>query len=157
METAIERRALLGRMLVGAAAVAVLPHAGHAQSLGSGDPKAPIETLNAALLAAMQAGARSTVSQRFDIIAPAVDQTFDLQTVLQNSVGLRWASLPDAEKQRLGGTFRRYTICSYAASFDHWSGQKFRIDANPRAVSATQVVVRSWLVPASGSPLSWAI
>jgi len=153
METAIERRALLGRMLVGAAAVAVLPHAGHAQSVGSGDPKAPIETLNAALLAAMQAGARSTVSQRFDIVAPAVDQTFDLQTVLGNSVGLRWASLPDAEKQRLGGTFRRYTICSYAASFDRWSGQKFRIDANPRAVSATQVVVRSWLVPASGSPI----
>jgi phospholipid transport system substrate-binding protein len=150
---AIQRRLLLKRLLIGTIIASPLSAVAHAQTAAATDPKVAVETLNAALLAAMKAGTRASVAQRFAIIAPAVDQAFDLQTVLKNSIGLRWAGLPDEEKSRLLATFRRYTIFSYVASFDSWSGQSFRIDAEPRVLSPAQVVVRNSLVPASGSPV----
>jgi phospholipid transport system substrate-binding protein len=150
---AIQRRLLLKRLLVGAMMASRLGAGAYAQTAGTADPKMAVETLNAALLAAMKAGTRTSVAQRFAIIAPAVDQVFDLPTVLKNSVGLRWSGLPDEEKSRLLATFRRYTIFNYVASFDSWSGQSFRIDAEPRVLSPTQIVVRNSLVRASGSPV----
>jgi phospholipid transport system substrate-binding protein len=150
---AIQRRLLLKRLLIGTMMASPLRTGAYAQVTAGADPKAAVEILNAALLAAMKAGARTPVAQRFAIIAPAVDQAFDLPTVLKNSVGLRWGGLPDEEKSRLLATFRRYTILNYVASFDNWSGQSFRIDAEPRALSPTQVVVRNSLVAASGLPV----
>jgi phospholipid transport system substrate-binding protein len=150
---AIQRRVLLTRLLVGAIMASPLPIRAYAQAAGDGDPKAAAEIMNAALLAAMKAGTRTSVAQRFAIIAPAVDQAFDLQTVLRNSVGLRWAGLPEEEKTRLLATFRRYTIMNYVASFDSWSGQSFRIGAEPRVLSPTQIVVGNSLLRASGSPV----
>lgn len=153
MKTNIQRRALLGRFLFGAG-LAMLPAGIHtANAAETTDPTAAVNALNTALLAAMKAGPRKNVADRFAIIAPAVDHAFDLEAVLRNSVGLRWASLPDDEKARLLTTFRRYTICSYAASFDSWSGETFRTDAEPRVLSPNQVVVRTQVVPASGSPI----
>jgi phospholipid transport system substrate-binding protein len=150
---AIQRRLLLKRLLIGAMLASPLSDGAYAQAPGFGDPRAAVESFNAALLAAMKVGAQTSVAQRFAIIAPAVDQTFDLPTVLKNSVGLRWGSLPDEEKSRLLATFRRYTILNYVASFDNWSGQSFRIDAEPRVLSPEQVVVRNLLVRPSGSPV----
>jgi phospholipid transport system substrate-binding protein len=152
-DMAIQRRLLLKHLLIGAIVASQLPVVAYAQSTPATDPKAAVETLNTALLAAMKAGTRTSVAQRFAIIAPAVDEAFDLRTVLKNSVGLRWEGLPDEEKSRLLATFRRYTIFSYVSSFDSWSGQSFRIGAEPRIVSPAQVVVRNALVPASGSPV----
>jgi phospholipid transport system substrate-binding protein len=149
----VQRRLLLKRLLIGAIMTAPLSAGAYAQVPDTAGPKSAVETLNDALLAAMKAGKRIPVAQRFAIIAPAVDQVFDLQAVLKNSVGLRWDGLPDEEKRRLLETFRRYTITSYVASFDSWSGQGFRIGAESRVLSPTQVVVRNWLVPASGSPV----
>jgi phospholipid transport system substrate-binding protein len=153
---AMQRRLLLTRMLIAAVAASPLTASAFAQSAGTADPASGVAALNGALLAAMKAGPRTSVAKRFEIIAPVVDQVFDLQTVLKNSVGLRWASLPDEEITRLMATFRRYTIFTYVANFDTWSGQSFRIDPEPRVLSATQVVVRNSLVPASGSPVEFS-
>jgi phospholipid transport system substrate-binding protein len=154
VEMAIQRRNLLKQFLVGAIIASPLSAQAYAaQITAPSDPKAAVESLNAALVATMKAGTQTSVAQRFAIVAPAVDRAFDLPTVLRNSIGLRWASLPDEEKFHLLASFRRYTIASYVASFNNWSGQTFRVDAIPRVLSPTQVVVRNVLVAASGSPV----
>jgi phospholipid transport system substrate-binding protein len=81
-----------------------------------------------------------------------VDQVFDLETVLRNSVGMRWASMPAEQRSQLAAVFRRYTVCSYVANFDSFSGQSFRISPNVRQLDGGQAVVQSMLVPASGAP-----
>jgi phospholipid transport system substrate-binding protein len=151
-DMAIQRRALLTRLLAGAIMTPLAVRA-RAQVAGDAGPKVVAETMNAALLAAMKAGARTSVAQRFAIIAPAVDQAFDLQTVLKNSVGLHWSGLPDEEKARLLATFRRYTIMNYVANFDSWAGQSFRVGADPRVLSPTLIVVGNSLIRVSGSPV----
>jgi phospholipid transport system substrate-binding protein len=117
----------------------------------AGDPSAPIQVLNNALLQIMQAGRTASFPQRFQMLAPAVDQAFDLPQILQTSVGLRWNELPQNQKAQLAGVFREYTIASYVANFDSYDGQRFQILPQRRQVGR-DTVVETELVPRSGSP-----
>jgi phospholipid transport system substrate-binding protein len=145
----INRRHMLGLSAAMGAmvAAAALPAAAEA---AESDASAPIQQLNAALLGAMKAG-NITFAQRFAMLTQPVEQTFDLNAVLQASVGLRWTTLTDDEKAVLKATFRRYTVSSYAASFDSYSGQSFRVLPDTRRLSNGDVIVRTQLIRADGS------
>jgi phospholipid transport system substrate-binding protein len=110
---------------------------------------APIDQLIEGLLRVMKAGKSTPFSQRFDGLAPVIDQTFDLTTILKESVGAAWQSLPPDQQAMLFKAFRRYTIASYVNSFDEYDGQRFRINPETRIVGNDQVV-RTEIIPASG-------
>jgi len=112
---------------------------------------APIQQLDAALLAAMKAGRSTPFTQRFATLAPVVDQTFDLDAVLVASVGLGWTAMPSDQQAQLRATFRRYTVASYAANFDSYNGQTFRISPAVRSVGNDEVVVATKFVSTDGS------
>ncbi|MBF0861657.1 hypothetical protein HKD22_05930 [Gluconobacter kanchanaburiensis] len=76
---------------------------------------APVAALYEALKSAQKAG--KTAQQRATMIAPAVDHAFDLETILRRSVGVRYNSLSPADRTRLLGSFRQFTIARYASSF----------------------------------------
>ncbi len=112
---------------------------------------APVQQLDAALLAAMKAGRSTPFTQRFAALAPVIDRTFDLTAVLAASVGLGWSAMPSDQQARLLATFRRYTVASYTASFDSYSGQTFQVSPAVRGVGNNAVVVATKLIPADGS------
>jgi phospholipid transport system substrate-binding protein len=112
---------------------------------------APIQRLDAALLTAMKAGRSTPFSQRYAALAPVVEQTFDLDAVLAASIGLNWASLPSDQKGQLLATFRRYTVASYAANFDNYTGQTFQIAPSVRSVGNGDVIVATTIVATDGS------
>jgi phospholipid transport system substrate-binding protein len=89
----------------------------------------PIERLDAALLATMRAGQATPFVQRYRMLGPVITQVFDLQTVLAESVGFTWFSLPAQQKAQLLDVFRRYTVSTYTANFDSYNGQSFRMSA----------------------------
>jgi phospholipid transport system substrate-binding protein len=101
----IDRRSLLGHSTGAMVVLAILSHTSVAQAAGASDPTAPIQQLNAALLAAMKAGQARPFTQRYAILAPAVERAFDLNAVLRAVVGLSWDSLPGDQKVALAGTF----------------------------------------------------
>ena len=142
------RRSLLAMLAI---AAVPLSRPGVANA-ASADPAATITQFNSALLGAMKSGAHSDFGQRFQALAPAVDQAFDLAAVLAVSVGPSWANLPPDQQARLLAAFRRYTIASYAASFDHYSGQSFSVLPETRAAGAGRLVVQSRIQPANGNP-----
>ena len=111
----------------------------------------PIERLYAALLEVMKLGNATPFAQRYDTLAPVIDQVFDLPTILQISVGARWASLPAEEQATLLEAYRRYTVSTYVANFDAFSGQRFEVSPEPRAAAGEQVVA-SRIIPADGKP-----
>jgi phospholipid transport system substrate-binding protein len=113
--------------------------------------EATIKHFNEALMAAMQSGGRANFSRRFQALAPAVDQTFDLPAVLSISVGpSAWAGLSPDQQGRLLDAFRRYTVASYLANFDSYTGQSFTVSPNTRSLDADRVVVQSRITPVSG-------
>jgi phospholipid transport system substrate-binding protein len=120
---------------------------GHAQAVGQPDARQPVADLYATLQTAMRANL--SFSQRFDRLAPEIDRAFDLNSILQTSVGLRWAALDEASRGRLFNVFRTFTIASYTANFDKDSGVKFEVLPQERA-SGPDVIVESMLTPAGG-------
>jgi phospholipid transport system substrate-binding protein len=149
MSVQVERRQFL--RLTAMAGLLAMP-AGMARAQAAAGPAAPVEQLNAALLAVMKAGSATPFAQRFATLAPVVDQTFDLPQVLRNSVGLGWSSLPAAQQAALQKAFRRYTVASFLANFDSYDGQHFAVGGNARAVMPGEVVVPTRIVPRSGQP-----
>jgi phospholipid transport system substrate-binding protein len=130
-----DRRFLLRVMLV-AIAVAV----GWSPPTSASEITAPVEQLHAGLMSIMKAGKTVSFRQRYETIAPVIGRTFDLETILRQVVGPRWPSLPKDQQVALADAFRRYTIASYVANFDTYSGQRFDTGPAVRPVGNDRVV-----------------
>lgn len=100
----------------------------------------PLRDLYAALENIMRAGQTTPFRNRFDTLAPVVDQVFDLETVLKVSVGLRWNSMEPAVQSRLLKAFRRFTIATYVANFDKYDGERFQIQPGSRESGPDRIV-----------------
>ncbi|HBK06709.1 MAG TPA: toluene tolerance protein [Acetobacteraceae bacterium] len=109
----------------------------------------PVQDLIAGLVEVMKAGAATSFEKRVNLLGPVIDRTFDLQAILEESVGPTWATLPANQKQMLADAFRRYTVASYVNSFDEFSGQRFEVSPNTRAVGGQQVV-QTKVIPRTG-------
>jgi phospholipid transport system substrate-binding protein len=112
-------------------------------------PAQPIAALNAGLLAAMHAGQSTPYEQRYAALAPIVERTFDLQTILETSVGPKWQTFTPAQQDQLRSEFTRFTVASYLANFSSFGGERFEVSPDLRAVGAEQVV-ETKIIPLKG-------
>lgn len=110
---------------------------------------APVQQLVAGLLDVMKAGPGTPFPRRFDMLAPVIDRTFDLEAILEVSIGPSWPALPPDQQQLLTQEFRRYTVASYINSFNAFKGQRFDVIPDTRAVG-NQRVVQTRIIPKSG-------
>jgi phospholipid transport system substrate-binding protein len=130
------RRNFLGQAL----AVAALFSTSSAFAQADVALTAPISTLGNALLAVMRLGKQTPFPQRYNILAPAVDQAFDLEDVLRVSVGSYWSGLPAAQQQKLLQAFRSFIIATYVSNFKSYDGQTFAISPTIRTVGADRIL-----------------
>jgi phospholipid transport system substrate-binding protein len=142
---------VIGRraVVMGLGAGGVMPGATAARAAAS-EVTAPVEKLYTALLGIMKQGRARPFAERFEAVAPVIDQVFDLPGILQVSVGLRWAALPAGEQAALLAAYRRYTVSTYVANFDNFNGQRFEVLPTPRTVGKDEVV-QSRIIPATGA------
>jgi phospholipid transport system substrate-binding protein len=151
--TLIDRRSLLAQAGAAMVALATLAANPAAQAAGANDPTAPIQQLDAALLAAMKAGQNTPFTQRYAMLAPAVQQAFDLNTLLRGAVGFGWMSLPSNQQAALSAAFERYTVSNYAANFDSYDGQSFRVLPETRQLPNGERIVRTQIIRPNKSPV----
>jgi phospholipid transport system substrate-binding protein len=137
------------RRLMAVAAAVSVGAASPAPALNDQSVTAPIKTLNDGLLQVMKAGTGTPFDQRFNMLAPIVDHTFDLPAILQKSIGPSWSSLSSEQQTTLLQAFRRYTVASYVNSFDNYSGQQIQVKPQTRLVGSEQVV-QTQIIPRSG-------
>lgn len=89
---------------------------------------------------------------RYDKVAPAVTETFDMRSVAAASVGRqRWETLDEGQREKLIAAFTRLSAATYAARFDKYSGQKFEI-LGRQDTDGERVMVKTQVVPADGKP-----
>ena len=112
---------------------------------------APIEQFLTGLIEIMKAGKVAPFRQRYDKIAPVIGRAFDLEVIVRQVVGSRWAALPSDEQAALGDAFRRYTVASYVSNFDDYSGERFEVLPGVAGVGDGRVV-KTQIVTASGQP-----
>jgi phospholipid transport system substrate-binding protein len=146
----IGRRGMLS-LAVAALSSSAIPRPAAAAPTGN-DPAAIalIQHLDDALLAVMKAGHSAPFEQRVAALAPVIEQTFDLDAVLAASIGPSWNALPDDQKTSLRAAFRRYTVASYAANFDSYTGQTFQIAPAVRNIGDAGLIVQTRIVPTDG-------
>jgi phospholipid transport system substrate-binding protein len=140
------------RILLGATLLAVVGRPLSAAAVDAAAVIAPIQQLYDGLLAVMHAGRSVPFAQRFDQLAPAVENAFDLNTILQVSVGPIWATLSADQKTMLQAAFRRYTIASYVNSFDNYNGQRFEVSPQVRDLPNGEQEVNTRIVPRRSDP-----
>ncbi|HEY1432417.1 MAG TPA: ABC transporter substrate-binding protein [Stellaceae bacterium] len=126
--------------------VAVL---GSASAASASEMTAPVEQLHTGLIEIMKAGKTAPFRQRYEKIAPVIGRTFDLDVIVRQVVGPRWAALPPDQQAAVGDAFRRYTIASYVSNFDDYSGERFEVLPGVAAVGNDRVV-KTQIVTASG-------
>ena len=97
------------------------------------------------LLSSMKGGKALGAQGRYAKLKPAVDQAFDIGTMVKYSVGESWATTSPADQRALTEAFDRMTAAQYAGNFDSFNGEKFVVDPNVQ-VRGTDHYVSSKLV-----------
>ncbi|HEX3971371.1 MAG TPA: ABC transporter substrate-binding protein [Stellaceae bacterium] len=115
--------------LLGRAAIIVLAFSAivSGSARAATDPTATIRDFYATLTQTMKNGAQLGERGRFDALAPAIRQDFNLGAMAQLAVGPSWSTLSTAEREQVTEAFARYTIATYAHQFSKDSGVKFAI------------------------------
>jgi len=144
MSVALDRRTLLHFALCLTVAVPGTP-----ATAATSETIAPVEQLHTGLIEIMKAGKSASFRQRYDKIAPVISRTFDLEAIVRQVIGLRWTSLPPEQQAALTDAFRRYTIASYVANFEGYSGERFELLPTITAAGNDRVA-QTRIVSASG-------
>lgn len=116
-----------------------------AQAQGADPAVATVQTFYDALLASMKGGKALGAQGRYARMRPAVDQAFDIGTMVKYAVGDGWAAASPADQNALTESFDRMTAAQYAGNFDSFNGEKFVVDPKPD-VRGTDRYVKSQLV-----------
>ena len=91
-------------------------------------------------------------AQRARMLTPAIDAAFNLPVVLQNSLGLRYRTLPDAQRQQLFDQFRQFTVARYVSNFAPGGTDTFKV--SPAATASPvpgEQIVHTRIVAGGGS------
>jgi len=122
-------------------------------AIAADSPTVVIQRLCDALIAAMREARSLSFDQRYQRLAPAIRQTYNLPVMSQLAVGQEWARLQPAQQQRLFEEFSRYTVAVYANHFDAYNGQRFEVE--PTTVTgASGVIVQTRLIEADGTKVA---
>lgn len=115
---------------------------------------APAVALDDGLIATMKAGSAGKDAQaRYDALAPIVKKTYNLPEVTKNSVGFLWSTLPAAQQQQLNDLFEQFTIYSYVAQFNGYSGQSFKVLPDEKTLGAKKIVETQLNTGDGGDPV----
>jgi len=138
-------------LAVPAAFLAVAP----ALAQASDPAAATVDSLDAALIATMKAGAAAGMKGRIARIGPAIDRAFDLPLMTRLAVGPGWNTIAATDQQALVAAFRRMTVAQYADNFDGFSGQSFVVAPNVETRGGDKLV-RTTLKDPKGSDVAIA-
>jgi phospholipid transport system substrate-binding protein len=121
---------------------------GAAADAGAG-PVVAIQRFYDVLLSVMKEAKHLSFDQRYQRLAPAVTQTYNLPLMSRLAIGPEWARLQPAQQQALTDAFSRYTISVYANRFDDYSGERLSVDPNP-LTNPNGVVVQTSITKTDG-------
>lgn len=109
-------------------------------SVTADEPRSVISKLNSVLLQSMQGADKLGYKGRREILAPVIEDSFDLPFMIRYSAGRHWRKLTEPQQAALTAAFSDLTIATYADRFDGYSGEKFEIVAEQDARKGLKLV-----------------
>lgn len=139
--------AALGRAAVVAVALVAL-----GQTAGAGQPADAVEEINAALIDVMKNAESLGYEGRYERLAPVLDRHFNFPLMARVAVGRHWSELSDDQRQALIDRFARVSIATFAARFDGYSGESFRVKGEEPGLRGS-ILVKNDLVKSDGEAI----
>jgi phospholipid transport system substrate-binding protein len=137
-------------------AVAMISAAGlflpRAPAAAGETPQAVAERLDTALLEAMRNAETLGYQGRYTLLAPVLSNAFDFAFMARVSVGRYWRKMDADQRARLIESFARLSIATFAARFDGYSGETFRVLGEEQGLHGTVLVVNH-LIKSDGEPV----
>ena len=126
--------------------------AGSAAHSGENSAGAVVEALHDSLLTMMKDAHALGFDGRRDYMAPVVARSFDLPVIAIMASGPNWSKFNEAQQERLIDALERLSVTTYAARFNGYSGETFRILAEQPGPQGA-VFVNSELVKGDGEAI----
>ncbi len=108
-----------------------------------------VENLHETLLSVMKEGNQIGYQGRYDRLAPVITADFDMPFVAKTAMGKHWDSLSKEQKSKFIEVFSRLSIATYAANFDTYSGERFKV-ISEKEVSGGRMLVQTHLIKSDG-------
>jgi phospholipid transport system substrate-binding protein len=124
----------------------------HAQQVAQSAPAAAvIEKLGSAMINTMREAKALGYQGRFQKLAPAIIDAFDLPKMVSVAVGGAWKQMTPDQHQRIVDAFARYTVAVHASRLDGFSGETFKVVGSSELPNRTGVLVKAQFVRTSGA------
>ncbi|SEP09775.1 HpnM family protein [Nitrosovibrio sp. Nv6] len=123
-----------------------------AETQDAAEPQQVVNRLHEALIKAMREGAKLGYQGRYELLAPVVDQTHDLDFIARTALGANWSQLDAKQQRTFTEVFRKLSIGTYAGWFKSHEGERFEF-LEQQSMPRDQVMVRTRLVQSSGEPV----
>lgn len=131
-----------------------MPVLSHSQPTESETPEQVIHRLQAALIQVMQKGAELDYQERFNLLAPVIQQSHDLPAIIKTVLGTHWNKLTEEQQQVITETFSKLSIATYAERFNQYDQERFEF-IEKRILPKEQVLVRSQLIQGDGKAVNF--
>ena len=118
----------------------------------AGTPADLVRKLNATFVDVMKNAATLGYDGRHAALEPVLTDAYDFAEMTRVSSGRYWRELTDAQKQQLIAAFKEYSLATYAARFDGFSGERFEVLGEDPA-PANSIRVNNQIVQANGQPI----
>jgi len=108
-----------------------------------------VEKLHSTLLAVMKDGDKIGYHGRYDQLAPVIKSSFDMPFVSRTVLGKYWETFNSEQRSRFVEAFTQLSIATYAANFDSYSGERFKV-ISEKEVSGGRILVQTHLIKSDG-------
>ncbi len=108
-----------------------------------------VENLHATLLTVMKEGPRMGYQGRYDRLAPVIVAGFDMPFIAKTVMGGYWETLKAEQKSKFIEVFSNLSIATYAANFDAYSGERFKVVSEKEAAGG-RILVQAQLIKSDG-------
>jgi len=116
-------------------------------------PAAVVDGFHDILTDAMTRSAKLGCEGRIKLVAPAVDQTFDLPFLTERTLRRAWKTLSEPQRTTFAAALRTSVITTYATEFSQAGSVQFTIGTTETLASG-DAVVHAVLIPRQGSPVT---
>lgn len=144
----MNRRFWIALPVVVMALLGMPPGAGAAMDAGA--PASVVEGFHNALLKVMKNADSLGVRGRYDSLQEPVADAFDLANMIRVASGSFWRKAGEDDRKRLLDAFTRFSVATYAAQFDGYSGQVFETVGDRPGPQQTVLVVTRIVSPDGG-------
>ncbi|SFN66976.1 phospholipid transport system substrate-binding protein [Nitrosospira briensis] len=130
----------------------IMPLSSGAETQERTGPEQIVNQLHEALIKAMREGPKLGYQGRYDLLAPVVDQTHDLDFIARTALGANWTQLTAEQQRTFTDVFRKLSVGSYAGWFKSHEGERFEfLERQP--MPRDQIMIRTRLVQKAGEPV----